>query len=55
MAYYRRGLTLLELAVSFGIIAILVALFLPAFQRVRETARLTQCQNNLRQTALAIQ
>jgi len=55
MSKYRRGLTLLESIVTLGIIGILIALLLPAIQRARETARLTRCQNNMRQMALAIQ
>ena len=51
----RRGVTLLELTVVVGIIGILMALLLSAVQHVRESARLTKCRNNLRQTALAIQ
>lgn len=54
MPKHRSGLTLLELAVCIGITGILVAILLPAIQRVRETARRTTCQNNLRQTGLAI-
>ncbi len=49
----RRAFTLLELAVSLGIIAILLAIAIPAVQAVRETARRTQCESNLRQVLLA--
>ena len=55
MNRHRRGLTLLESIVCIGIIAILVAVSIPAVQRMRETCRLTTCQNNLRQSVLAIQ
>jgi prepilin-type N-terminal cleavage/methylation domain-containing protein/prepilin-type processing-associated H-X9-DG protein len=50
---FRRntGFTLVEVLVAIFVIAILIALLLPAVQMARESARMTHCTNNVRQLA----
>jgi prepilin-type N-terminal cleavage/methylation domain-containing protein/prepilin-type processing-associated H-X9-DG protein len=51
----KTGFTLVELLVVVAVIAILIGLTIPAVSSARESARRTQCANNIRQVALAMQ
>lgn len=50
----QKGFTLIELLVVIAIIALLMAILMPALQRVKEQAKTVACQGNLKQWGLII-
>jgi prepilin-type N-terminal cleavage/methylation domain-containing protein len=52
--HHHSAFTLIEILVVLFIVAIIIAISIPAAMRVRESARRTQCLNNLKSIALSI-
>jgi prepilin-type N-terminal cleavage/methylation domain-containing protein/prepilin-type processing-associated H-X9-DG protein len=51
----RSGFSLIELLVVLGIIAVLIAMLMPALRRAKEDALRVQCANNLRQIGMGLE
>ncbi|MFI4911949.1 MAG: type II secretion system protein [Sedimentisphaeraceae bacterium JB056] len=54
MNFCRKGFTLIELLVVISIIAILMAVMMPALRKAREQAKLVVCKSNVKQQGVAI-
>ncbi|MEA2733760.1 MAG: hypothetical protein QOE14_211 [Humisphaera sp.] len=52
--FSKRGFTIVELLTVVGMIAILIALLIPALSSARRAAQATQCASNLRQLTIAM-
>ncbi|MBS0261676.1 MAG: DUF1559 domain-containing protein [Planctomycetes bacterium] len=55
LGIHRSGFSAIEVFVVMSIVAMSVALMLPAIQQAREASRTTNCRNNLRQVGIALQ